>query len=408
MNTFSTNTQQHLYAFLLYTSTIIVGFALCFYFSSPKMIDENQLLHFDAQHYFDIKNIGYEGFRIAFFPLFPLLWKYLSLTVFGIIFFNFSMFIISFFALIKTLRIYSLNLILLMLSVPSFMFFYLPYSDALFFCTSTLILIGLHKNILHLVLLGLFLSSLSRPSVSILLPALFIVEFFSSSSIKTKLIKSLAYSLTSLFGLFLVGWIQYLDTNEWFKFFEIQKLWGNTLQVPKLPLRSWGGGFMAKIDGIALLIGSISGFILIFYIKKYVTNRIAVPKVLIFSLAYLGGMTLAVLLFRGGSLFSLNRFLFCSPCILVLLYYFQKSTYLIDYKKIMIHFLMLSLFWLLFHSYIHIIVFIQYGLASIYVLLLLSLKHCALKTYSIWLLIIINFGFQFLLFSRFINKFWVA
>ena len=128
----------------------------------------------------------------------------------------------------------------------------------------------------------------------------------------------------------MVSFIQFLDTGEWFKFFEAQKHWGNFLQIPRFPLTSWAGGFIVRLDGFAFLIGIIlGGFLLglIFKLKQF--RNTIIPSEVIFSLAYLGGITLIVLLFRGGSLFSLNRFIFATPFIIVAFNFWIKSYFCI-------------------------------------------------------------------------------
>ena len=124
---------------------------------------------------------------------------------------------------------------------------------------------------------------------------------------------------SALLGTLLVGLIQYADhTGRWFEFFGVQKLWGNFLQFPQLPLRFWGGEMIGRLDGTALLFGLSAGLVLLRHLLpgKYAPQT-QLPKEVVLSLAYLGGISLTVLLFRGGSLFSLNRFVFAVPFIIV-------------------------------------------------------------------------------------------
>ncbi len=143
-------------------------------FVYPELLSTNNFLNWDAEHYYRIKNFGYEGFRVAFFPLFPFVWKLLHLNVIGIIFLNAAVFFIAFYFLIRSLRSNTLE-ILLYLSIPSFCFFFLPYSEAIFFACSTLFLMGLKKNKISIVWLGLLLCSISRPAFTVFIPALIIM-----------------------------------------------------------------------------------------------------------------------------------------------------------------------------------------------------------------------------------------
>lgn len=70
-----------LYAILFIT--IIISLRFLFF---RELLNIDNFLNWDAEHYNWIKDNGYEGFRIAFFPLFPLLWKLLHVDTFGIVF----------------------------------------------------------------------------------------------------------------------------------------------------------------------------------------------------------------------------------------------------------------------------------------------------------------------------------
>src|SRR6185437_1830669 len=281
----------------------------------PKILDIPNFLHWDAEHYSWIKNYGYKDFRVAFFPLFPLIWKITSLNVYGIIIFNTAVFLLSFYFLIKLISATPLE-ILLYLSLPSLFFIFLPYSESVFFASSTILLFGL-KNIKHeLILLCLLLSTLSRPAFTIFIPAIIIAELLIEGLRKKLLFKIASYMFVVLCGLLIVGIIQHHYTGIWFNFFEVQKGWGNKLQVPALPLTSWGGDIIVRLDGAAMLIGIISSIIMCLYIfKAKLMRHVIMPKEVAFSICYLAGISISVLLFRGGSLFSLNRFVFATPFI---------------------------------------------------------------------------------------------
>jgi hypothetical protein len=374
------------------------------------LFERDVFLNWDAGHYHTIKEEGYHGFRVAFFPLFPMIWRFLSLGTFGISIFNALVFFTSFVALLRNLHIRRTEYVLLYLTVPCFIFFYLPFTESLFFLCSTLIIVGLKNNKDHLVYMGLYLAILCRPAFTVLIPALFITEFlqFRRDNLYFRLG---AYTLISLLGILTVGWIQYLDTNEWFKFFSAQKEWGNHLQLPKLPFHSWADGIVLRTDGVALFIGVIAGaFLSALLLKLKWVHNLRPTREVIFSLAYLGGITLSVILFRGGSLFSLNRFVFATPFIIVAIHYWIHQKIQFKAKHLTFIFGLVFLFWLLLGSYVHLQEIIKFGLLSIYVLLLFALQSekDSINKYSIYVLITINFVFQIFFYLRVLNGEWIG
>lgn len=393
----------------LYTilfATII--FALKFLFFND-LLNVDNLLNWDADHYYWIKDKGYEGFRVAFFPLFPLTWKFLSVDIYGIVIFNNLVFLVSFYALVKSLKLSVLE-ILTYISIPSFIFFYLPYTESLFFLSSTLLLLGLKYDKIPLVCMGLLLATLSRPAFTIFIPAIVITELASENRNKIWIRLGIYFSVT-LVGVLAVGLIQYLDTGEWFKFFSVQKGWGNELQIPKLPLTSWAGGFVVRLDGAALLIGMLAGLALsAFLLKLKAFRKISLPKEVIFSLAYLGGISLSVLIFRGGSLFSLNRFVFAAPFIIVAFNFWLKQSFHFNTKQLTYIFGVIFLFWLLFDSYVHIQNLLKFLFLTLYVSLIFIVKSDKIyvRRISTILLILLNISFQVILYVRFLHGYWVG
>jgi hypothetical protein len=70
------------------------------YFDFTLLIEKN-FLNWDAEHYAFIKDHGYDGFRIAFFPLFPLIWKVIPVDAIWISIINAGIFLTSIYILIK-------------------------------------------------------------------------------------------------------------------------------------------------------------------------------------------------------------------------------------------------------------------------------------------------------------------
>jgi hypothetical protein len=308
---------------LLFTAFVI----LLLIANKGDHLQQVNLLNWDAAHYYQIAMHGYnEEYRTAFFPLFPLLWKVLNLFPLGISILNGLIFSISTSLLVSYYKV-NLKLHLLLLSIPSLFFMFIPYTEALFFLFGTILLIGFNKNSLVLIITGLLLSSMVRPSAYVFIPAIFITEYITKTNITSFIKRSLGFTLVTLLGLFSTVLIQYLYTNKWFVFFSAQQQWDNSLRIPKLPLTSWAGGTITRLDGTALLVGLIAFFILIRIVVRYFKsiNTNTISRSFLFSLLYLCGISLIVLLFRGGSLFSLNRFIYASPYFILCFFIFLKT-----------------------------------------------------------------------------------
>ncbi len=401
---------KELNAIVLYIfsfSIIIFLVKLLFY---PGLLAERNFLYWDAEHYYWIKNNGYEGFRVAFFPLFPLVWKFLTVGVYGISLFNAIVFLTSYYLLVRLLKI-SIPETVLYLSIPSFIFFYLPYTESIFFAASTLLIMGLKNRRTYPVLLGLLLCTLSRPAFTVLIPAIIISELLCETANLKLYLRLGSYVAVVLLGVLVVGLVQYHYTGEWFEFFNAQKGWGNKLQMPGLPLTSWGGGLIVRLDGAAMLFGTTAGIVLVLKIFKVkFLDQIDFPKEVIFSLGYLAGMTLIVLFFRGGSLFSLNRFVFAAPFIIVATNFFFSLRSDLNNKRMLVAFLLIFCYCLLLGSYVHIVALLKFLLLSLYLFLVLGIKSInqVVSRISMILLTGINFFFQIFFYIRFLQGGWIG
>ncbi|MBL7900017.1 MAG: hypothetical protein JNJ99_15865 [Crocinitomicaceae bacterium] len=199
----------------------------------------------------------------------------------------------------------------------------------------------------------------------------------------------------------------------WFEFFEAQKLWGNELQVPVLPIRSWAGGFITRLDGVALLIGLISAVVAVSWLiqKFYRKKPVVTDQAIIFSVFYLAGISLMVLLFRGGSLFSLNRFVFATPFFILFIKYLGNE-FMINKKYLFFigSFVALTAYWLLFFSFVHVQAFLKYELVSIFFLFIIyfiNKNRFEPRIYQL-LGVLILVELQIYLMLRFLSGEWVA
>jgi len=367
---------RHITTILLFAILSALLFFVCLKQIADSCMDTDGLLNWDAKHYAFIAKQGYSSdFRTAFFPLFPKLWGVLGLSAIGISIFNGLVYLISFFWLSIVFRI-PYQRLWLYLGLPTAFFFYLPYTEALFFLTGSLVLIGMNKGKESLVLLGLFLSVLCRPAFTVFIPALFIIEYLDHRpwNIKRLLIRLLVIFL----GLLSVSCIQWMDNGEWFTFFSAQEGWGNSLRLPEFPLSSWGGGPIVKLDGTAMLCAFLSGcgiLYLVFIPKSYEAWRC--DPATRFSLCYLAGIGLLVLLFRGGLMFSLSRFVFASPFIILAVEAVIAHRREFNWKRIGSSFLVFSLFFLLIGSFVHLRQLLMFSGIAAYMSLwvMLSMVH---------------------------------
>jgi hypothetical protein len=132
-----------------------------------QKINEEKLSGWDADIYNCIKEHMYsndEGcyseVRGAFFPLFPLLWRWTHTGFQGISLINYLLFSLSIGLLIHFLSkagsFQKAILFVLLISLPSTVIFYIPYSEALFLFTMTLAVIGLTREKYSLYFIGSF------------------------------------------------------------------------------------------------------------------------------------------------------------------------------------------------------------------------------------------------------------
>lgn len=377
-----------------------------------------QLSSWDVKWYSSIVEKGYQFVaksqsNVAFFPMFPYLWKWLGLNAYGAALLNILFFYTGFFFLAYLNR-FTFKLAMLFLSVPSLMFMYVPYTEALFFLFSTFLLAALHKNNVWATCLFLVICSLIRPVATVFLPALIIMELLTSGSQKNSstALNLIAYTLSIVIGLGSVMGIQYLQTGTAFGFIEAQKYWDHTFRLPQFPLTSWGSTrLIQQMDGVAILLGMVAGFNLWkLFVKRVKGEELPEQnKAVIFSTLYLTGIALVILFFQGGSLQSLNRYFFATAFFVVFAISFLKNNPL-KVQQLKWLFIFLTLFWLVFGSYAHVKVLLKFLALTAYLLLYLLLLVERKNIGNIaWLLIyIINIIAQVFVLQIFLRAEWVG
>ncbi len=394
-------------AFFYYSLLFIV------FFTSVIKLSGNindYYLNWDAFHYDLIRTQGYDITRCAFFPLFPFLWKYLTLSPIGISLFNGLIAVLALSILLFKNNT-SFDKSIIIYSIPSFCFFFYPYTEALFFSFSTFLILFYQQRKFNYVYVMLLILSLIRPTISVLSIAYVLSIAFSYDKVKVKIERIVFGVIATGLGLIATFIIERSYTGIWDAFFISQKKWGNHLQFPEFPLRSWGGDIINRLDGVALMISCVAiGYILLNLYNSLIRNMRTNDNGILLSAFYLAGSGLLVLLYRNGELFSLNRFIFCTPFfILFILTIFEKFS-MPTIKTIAYCFLVLSVYWLMFASFVHIKTIIKYELLSIFILSYFLINHSNkyIKYSSAFLIIGINSVFFLYFYFRIFTKDWVG
>lgn len=221
-------------------------------------IEPYYLKEWDAYWYGSIAEHGYlydeaKPSNSGFFPLFPytwrLLWKLTKASVQGVCLFNGMLFLAGMLVLRKAFN-FSWMYFLVFISIPSNMFMYVPYTEAIFFFFSTLLLVGLRTNNAYLVAAGLFFASLTKATALFFLPAILCMEILNFESLWQCVKRTAAYAFFPLLGLFSVILFQYKATGVWFAYYRTQAhFWKRTFHVPEFPLTTWGGPRVLWLDG---------------------------------------------------------------------------------------------------------------------------------------------------------------
>ena len=309
---------------MIYGIHISIVFILCiimYQIIPSRFFPEGfNLLKFDALHYIDIHDNLYSDrdgkLNAAFFPGYPLFWKLLYLDSLGISILNAILGFIAFFLLTKDLLLSHVERMIL-LAIPSLFFLMVPYSESLFL----IILTGYGWSVKNKEYLWMFifllLASFTRSAINIMLPALIFSEFILNK--ENRDLKRLIYSISGLVaGLVFVLIVQYYELGEWFVYLKSQSYWGHTFQIPKLPFVTWDGIFLPPtlfgqvigLDAFALVVGLIAlNLTFYFFIKRLQAKKREIRFLQLFGLISISGFSLFAIFFKGGYLFSTNRYI---------------------------------------------------------------------------------------------------
>ncbi|SHF48519.1 hypothetical protein [Pedobacter caeni] len=327
----------------LHLNIFIIAYLLLLHFQVIDAVpDEQNLLNWDAFWYHDIREKGYvfvpsQVCNMAFFPLFPFLWKLSQLSAVSICLLNLAIFVTSFYLLIRKQEVSPIFL-LIVLGSPSFIFFALPYSESLSFMFAAMILLGYRLKCSPIKITGFLLAATVRSVSLLFIPAIILTEIltYDKKQPKWRLLLNLFYSIAACTaGLMISACVQFRQTGRWFYFLDIQQFWKRHWIFPKFPLTTYDPERIIGVDGAAFVIGSIAAFHCLKWIFLSVRRRDLypfhnLPKAVVFSALCLAGTTFLDTFFtfnvKGATnIWSLNRHLFCSPFFLIYILWLVRN-----------------------------------------------------------------------------------
>ncbi|MCU0432303.1 MAG: hypothetical protein MUC87_02480 [Bacteroidia bacterium] len=312
--------------------------------------DNGKMAHWDAGIYQSIAGNGYIDYddqsngNVGMYPGFPFIWWLTDMNDLGISLLNWLFAVIGIVLLARNFEWKPWQL-MLMLAWPSSMFFLAPYGESLFLLGSSIALVGMHRNNLRLLFIGLFISATVRAIGMFFLPALLFMAFmqiqaWNWQSIKPVL-RQFAVGFSALLaGTFTVMLVQWIQVGDPFAYFYIQFVRCRHLfTIPEFPLTTWDSYRLLWLDGSAFwfcLLAFLGCMVwgLQKLLRKMQQPALGGSTAVWFAAGYLT-MSLIFLLFYnpydglgGTTLYAANRYVFASPFFMILLMWFlnRKET----------------------------------------------------------------------------------
>ncbi len=260
----------------------------------------------------------YDQARPVFLPFFPYIWKVLHLSFLGISLLNFLFFILAIFIAQKLSKSgFSFKELLLVFSLPGFVFIAMPYTESLF------ILLGILSAYLYLnkapklSLICLVFLAMLRPASWILIVALILVALIyrmkASLRISTLLLASLLLAILLSFAL------QFLGGAEWGAFFKASRLWSSGWSFPQ-SFSDWSEeGYGMNIFSLVFVTIPAAYYLT----QRLIKNRLIKDQkdfLILSCLSYFIGVTLYQFFTSAGSMHSYYRFILGSPAFFTLLF----------------------------------------------------------------------------------------
>jgi hypothetical protein len=274
----------------------------------------------------------YGQVRAAFFPLFPILWKFTHSSPLVISIINYLIFIISIAFLVLFLLNTSLDNKLIAFAIfitfPSAIIYYIPYSESLFLFTMMLATIGIIKKKYWIYFIGCALLAMVRPATVFVLFAIFFAEFL--IFLTQKNFRSFIKEATVKSSPFILGYIctiviQYLYSGSWRALLDAIKYWHPVVSYRHFS--DWSvEGFGLSVFAIFFICLPSIAFLLSLFLfkgKSFVSDYLGKLKnykneyLFIISVNYFIGIFLFTLIKQGFDFHSFSRYILASPLLYI-------------------------------------------------------------------------------------------
>lgn len=217
----------------------------------------NAVLQWDGGHYLAISKFGYlNPGDFAFFPLYPFLIKTLSLAfgsevIWGLIISNtaFLVFLLFFYQTLskKYSKQVAFNSTILYLLFPTAFFATTFYSESLFLFLTYLSFWAMENKKYLIASLAINLSSLTRLLGAALVLSFFYKYFSHLNSAKIKFDHQILYPLLSALGIIVYSIYLMIEVGNPFEFASVQALWGREIADPVTTILAYSWSFMFGI-----------------------------------------------------------------------------------------------------------------------------------------------------------------
>ncbi len=384
-----------------------------------------------AERMYDPTQECFGNVRAAFFPLFPLVWKQTRLSAIGVSVMNYCLFFLGLAWL--TLFFYRVSiseqiiLFGLMLTLPSAIIFYIPYSEALFLALATVAVTGMIQKKYWVYFIAILLLSMVRVASVFVLLAIVGVELWGrvpSRPIKETLIVLFYKSIPFVIGYILVFTMQYYYTGSWSAFMEAHQLWDAGVKGFDR-IGDWSHESFGLSSYTLFYICLPVTLFVLYLLFRSRSDRITRWKdsvrsederyLVLISCLYIFGILLFTLLTSGGNIHSFYRFVLASPFFYISLAILMRKVSGLSRKVSLTYYLLmfsLVAIFLWFNQSRSTLCQIAYGGLFLYLLTSLYLLFKSTITKRIQLiffafLFIMNTVWNTYLFNRFLEGGWI-